>query len=315
MKLTKPSEAARVVGVFDSGVGGLSVLKAIRQNQPSVDLVYIADCANAPYGSRAPEFIERRSQKIAGALIDAGAQLIVVACNTATTVAVQRLRSQYAIPIVAMEPAIKPAVTLSKTGVVAVLATERTLESTSVQSLCRDFGAKARILLQACPGLVEQVESGELASPQTRHMLNEFIQPLLAQGADTLVLGCTHYVFLQSAIQKIAGPQVQIVESSAAVAQQVTKQLGSLGQLGMRRGREIFFTTGSVDRAQLIFSQLWGGKIEVRGCKDRKSDRLLAQDIARKKDGSSVTLGTDASCEQRRIKEHAGRRGWRLLCS
>ena len=257
MKSPNPSEAARVVGVFDSGVGGLSVLKAIRHNQPSVDLFYIADCANAPYGSRAAEFIERRATKIAGALIDAGAQMIVVACNTATTVAVQGLRSQYAIPIVAMEPAIKPAVTLSKTGVVAVLATERTLESTSVQSLCRDFGAKTRILLQAFPGLVEQVESGELSSRQTRHMLNEFIQPLLDQGVDTLVLGCTHYVFLQSAIQQIAGPQVQIVESSAAVAQQVTKQLANSTQLGIHRpkGREMFFTTGSIDRAQRIFSQ------------------------------------------------------------
>ena len=273
MKLTKPSEAARVVGVFDSGVGGLSVLKAIRQNQPGVDLFYIADCAHAPYGSRAPEFIERRAKKIAGALIDAGAQVIVVACNTATTVAVQGLRSQFAIPIVAMEPAIKPAVTLSKTGVVAVLATERTLESASVKSLCRDFGAKARILLQACPGLVEQVESGELATPRTRHMLHDFIQPLLDQGVDTLVLGCTHYVFLRIAIQQIAGPQVQIVESSAAVAQQVTKQLGNKTLPGMHKpsGREIFFTTGSVDQAQIIFSQLWGGELEVRGLEEHLS--------------------------------------------
>ncbi len=197
--------------------------------------------------------------------------MIVVACNTATTVAVQRLRSQYAIPIVAMEPAIKPAVTLSKTGVVAVLATEITVQSASVENLCRDFGVKARILLQACPGLVEQVESGELSSRQTRHMLNEFIQPLLDQGVDTLVLGCTHYVFLQSAIQQIAGPQVQIVESSAAVAQQVTKQLGNKTQPGMHRpkGREVFFTTGSVDQAQIIFSQLWGGEVEVRGLEER----------------------------------------------
>lgn len=269
--MSNPFTAVPTVGVFDSGVGGLSVLKALRRECPTLDFIYIADSGNAPYGSRPPEFIARRASEIAEFLVGAGAQIIVVACNTATAVAVEKLRAQLAVPVVAMEPAIKPAVAHTKTGVIGVLATERTLESPTLAKLCREFGQAVDLLLQPCPGLVERVERGELASDLTREHLHKLIQPLLARGADTLVLGCTHYVFLEPEIRNIVGPGVHIIESSAAVARQTVRRLGG-GKLTApdeRQGRETFLTTGSPEHANAIFSQLWGAPVEVRKLETR----------------------------------------------
>jgi glutamate racemase len=271
--ITNLSAAVQTVGVFDSGVGGLSVLKAIRKEHPTVDFIYIADSGNAPYGSRSTEFIESRASHIAGSLVGAGAQIIVVACNTATAVAVEKLRSQLAVPIVAMEPAIKPAVAHTKTGVIGVLATERTLESLTVAKLCREFGQGVNILLQPCPGLVELVERGELSSAFTREYLRKLISPLIDQGTDTLVLGCTHYVFLEAEIRSIVGPEVHIIESSAAVARQTMRHLSSKMNISPTEctGQEIFFTTGSPENAQTVFSQLWGARVEVRALENKNS--------------------------------------------
>jgi glutamate racemase len=265
------SSTARTIGVFDSGVGGLSVLKAIRESEPSVDLIYIADSGNAPYGDKSAQFIELRAKHIARSLVSAGAQIIVVACNTATAVAVKMLRSELTIPVVAMEPAIKPAVAVTKSGVIGVLATERTLESAAVERLCREFGKDARLLLRPCPGLVELVECGNLTSAQTRQTLEGIVHPLIAQGVDTLVLGCTHYVFLGPTIQDIAGPEVKVLESSVAVAKQVIRHwVGeSPGTVHGRIGRETFLTTGLRDHAETIFSQLWGAPVEVRELETR----------------------------------------------
>ena len=264
--MIKPSASVQTVGVFDSGVGGLSVLKAIRRERPTVDFIYIADSGYAPYGSRSVAFIESRASHIAGVLVGAGADIIVVACNTATAVAVEKLRAQLVVPVIAMEPAIKPAVALTKTGFVGVLATERTLDSQAVARLCREFGQSVTLLLQPCPGLVELVERGELSSDFTYEYLRKLVSPLLAKGADTLVLGCTHYVFLEPVIRSIAGPGVQIIESSAAVARQTMRYLGSKKGSGLSEyaGREVFMTTGSPEKAQAVFSQLWGAPVEVR---------------------------------------------------
>ncbi|MBK6739562.1 MAG: glutamate racemase [Haliea sp.] len=215
-EMTDNSNTTRTIGVFDSGVGGLSVLKAIRESDPSVDLIYIADSANAPYGNRSAQFIELRAKHIARSLVSAGAQIIVVACNTATAVAIQMLRSELTVPVVAMEPAIRLRLSLrTKSGVIGILATERTLESAAVERLCREFGKDASILLRPCPGLVELVECGNLTSEHTRQTLQGIVHPLIAQGVDTLVLGCTHYVFLGPTIQDIVGPEVKVLESSA----------------------------------------------------------------------------------------------------
>ena len=264
--MTTLSNAAQVIGVFDSGVGGLSVLKAIRRERPTIDFIYIADSGHAPYGSRSAKFIQSRASHIASALVGAGAEIIVVACNTATAVAVEKLRAQLAVPVVAMEPAIKPAVAHTKTGVVGILATERTLESQAVARLCSEFGQSVKLLLQPCPGLVELVERGELSSDFTYEYLRKLVSPLLAQGVDTLVLGCTHYVFLKPVISSIAGPEVKIIESSSAVARQTMRYLGSEKSNGVNEcgGRELFLTTGSPENAQAVFSQLWGAPVEVR---------------------------------------------------
>ncbi len=269
--MTNPSSPVRTVGVFDSGVGGLSVLKAIRKKQPTIDFIYIADSGNAPYGSRSAEFIESRASHITNSLVDAGAQIIVVACNTATAIAVAKLRAKLTVPIVAMEPAIKPAVAHTKTGVIGVLATERTIESPSVARLCREFGQGVKILLQPCPGLVELVERGELSSDYTQEYLRKLIAPLIAQGADTLVLGCTHYVFLEPMIQHITGAKVHIIESSAAVARQTVRYLSHNKNLepGERTGQELFLTTGSPENAQTIFSKLWGSPVEVQALENK----------------------------------------------
>ena len=271
--MTDTPNTARTIGVFDSGVGGLSVLKAIREREPSVDLIYIADSANAPYGSRSAEFIEQRARHVAKSLLSAGAQIIVVACNTATAVAGQKLRSELTVPIVAMEPAIKPAVAVTKSGVIGVLGTERTLDSAAVDRLCSQFGRDVSILLRPCPGLVELVECGDLKSEQTRRTLEAIVHPLIEQGADTLVLGCTHYVFLQPTIQDIVGSEVQVLESSAAVARQVMRYWASEGPgvVRDRIGRETFLTTGSADHAETIFSQLWGTPVEVRELESRSA--------------------------------------------
>ena len=243
--MTHPSSLIRTIGIFDSGVGGLSVLKAIRKKHPSINFIYIADSGYAPYGSRSA--------------------VIVIACNTATAIAVAKLRATLTVPIIALEPAIKPAVALTKTKVIGVLATERTIESQTVARLCAEFGHGVNILLQPCPGLVERVERGELSSDGTYEYLRKLICPLLAQHADTLVLGCTHYVFLKSAIQKIAGPDVHIIESSAAVARQTMRYLNidKPNSLNEPTGNEVFMTTGSPEHAQTLFSQLWGSPVKV----------------------------------------------------
>ncbi|MCC6709275.1 MAG: glutamate racemase [Gammaproteobacteria bacterium] len=260
-----PGGAGHLVGVFDSGVGGLSVLKAIRRQRPDMDFTYIADSLYAPYGQRPPAFIEARAASIADALLQAGARIIVVACNTATAVAVEKLRARLPVPLIAMEPAIKPAVAHTRSGVVGVLATTRTLESANVARLCREFGHGVQVLLQPCPGLVERVEQGDLYSAATRDLLLQFTTPLLAKGVDTLVLGCTHYVFLTPLIRELVGEAVSIIESSEAVARHTLRHVEPVASAAdvPRTRREIFLTTGVPGEVQAVFSQLWGAPVEV----------------------------------------------------
>ena len=253
-----------MIGVFDSGVGGLSVLREIRLQLPEESLLYVADSGHAPYGDRPPAYIEARATAIVEFLLDAGARAIVIACNTATVIAARSLRSWCPVPIVAMEPAIKPAVALSRSGVVGVLATRRTLESPSVARLCELHGQRARILLQPCPGLVEQVERGELETGATRRLLETYLHPLLSAGADTLVLGCTHYPFLVPLIRELAGPQVSIVDPSAAVARELRRRLGpgaGPSAEAARHGRERFFTSGPLPGSRAVMTALWGSDV------------------------------------------------------
>ncbi|MBF0411889.1 MAG: glutamate racemase [Desulfamplus sp.] len=253
------------VGVFDSGVGGLSVFREIRRYLPSENLIYVADSGYAPYGNRSTNFIEKRATAIAHFLLDLKVKAMVVACNTVTVVAVNRLRSWCPVPIIAMEPAIKPAATVTKSGVIGVLATSQTIASPSVSRLCAMYGSNVNVLLQPCPGLVEQVERAELNTISTRAMLTNYLAPLIDKGADTIVLGCTHYPFLGQMIQEVAGSDISIIDPAAPVARELSRQLinHQISAIPSNFGTEKFFTTGSITHVQKVTSILWGQPVDV----------------------------------------------------
>lgn len=263
MNTTDPPE--RPIGVFDSGVGGLSVLHEIRRELPGEDLLYVADSGHAPYGDKSTQLIEARVIAIVEFLVSQRAKAIVVACNTATGVAIQLLRSRFPVPIIAMEPAVKPAAAHTQSGVIGVLATSRTIASDNFAKLHERFGADVKILMQACPGLVEQVEAGDLSGDKTRALIEQYVEPLLEQGADTIVLGCTHYPFLAPLIQEIAGQTVTVIDPSSAIAREVRRRLAtaSLLSVGSRAGTERFWSSAAPDTAQTIISQLWQVEVKV----------------------------------------------------
>jgi glutamate racemase len=248
------------IGVFDSGVGGLSVLQHIRQALPNERLIYIADSGHVPYGDKPASYIEQRSLALAHFLIEQGADAIVIACNTATAAAAATLRSRFDIPIVAMEPAVKPAVAATRCGVVGVLATVGTLESARFAALLERYAGEVEIITQGCPGLVEQVEQGDLNGAETRELIARYTAPLLARGADTLILGCTHYPFLARLIAETVGPDIVLVETGEAVARQLNKriQLELPPRLHKTEADAQFWTSGDAAHASRIMSILWG---------------------------------------------------------
>lgn len=213
-----PSDAP--VGIFDSGVGGLSVLRHVRAQLPSEHLMYFADSAHNPYGDKTEQFVVERSLAIAAFLLEQGAKALVVACNTATIAAIKALRATYpTLPLVGVEPGLKPAAAATRSGKVGVLATQRTLSGEKFLLLREQISlaTKVEFLLQPCVGLADQIEQGQLDTPDTQAMLERYVAPLIAQGADTLVLGSTHYPFARAAIEKIAN--AHIVAAHAATAQ------------------------------------------------------------------------------------------------
>jgi glutamate racemase len=219
------------IGVFDSGVGGLSVLREIRTRLPAEDVMYVADSGHCPYGGKPYAAIQVRARAITGFLRDRGAKAIVVACNTATVAAIADLRDTFDVPIVGMEPAVKPAAAATRSGVVGVLATGATLAGDKFALLAERWADGVELLTQACPGLVEQVEAGDMDGEATRDLLRAYVTPLLERGADTLVLGCTHYPFLRGLLADLVGPDIHILDSGAAVARQVERVLEAAGLL------------------------------------------------------------------------------------
>jgi glutamate racemase len=247
-------------------VGGLSVFRAIRDELPSEDLIYVGDSGFAPYGDRSNAFVQERAAVITEYLIREGSKALVIACNTATGIAVDVLRSRFPeIPIVAVEPAVKPAAAKTKTGVVGVLATSGTLSSPNVTRLLNKYGVDVEILTQAGAGLVEQVEKGELSGERTRALVDQLVRPMIEKGADVIVLGCTHYPFLRVEIQEAAGPGVEIMDPATAVARELRRRLDTAGLLadGGQRSTERFLTTGIPAEVSPIMSQLLGEPIEV----------------------------------------------------
>jgi glutamate racemase len=262
--IVSPSMNSAPVGVFDSGVGGLSVLREIRTRLPSEDLIYVADSGFVPYGNKPPEVIRERSTLLSRFLVEHGTKAIVIACNTATAAAAVALRTIYDLPIIGMEPAVKPAAAATRSGVVGVLATVGTLKSAQFAALLAKFGKDVRVVTQPAPGLVEIVEQGRMNHPDSPAVVATFVQPLLDAGADVIVLGCTHYPFLSPLITKIAGPNVRLIETGSAVATHLLRLLADRDLLSPTRiGTETFYTTGDLYTATSAFKSLWSGSARV----------------------------------------------------
>jgi glutamate racemase len=244
----------------------LSVLREIRNALPHDDLLYVADSGAAPYGDRPGEFISARAEAITRFFVSQGVKAMVVACNTATAMAIRSLRSQFDIAIVAIEPAVKPAAALTRSGVIGILATSQTLASEPYARLVEKHAGSVKLLSQACPELVACVERGELDSPNTYAWIEYYVMPMLTQGADTLVLGCTHYPFLAPVIREIAGPSITIIDPAAAVARQLRRRLkaGELLSDKNTRGTERFWTSGSRAPVQTLIAQLWSTAVKVQ---------------------------------------------------
>lgn len=246
------------IGVFDSGLGGISVLKEIYRRMPGTSLTYVADSGFAPYGSRGEDFIRHRSRPLAKFLVEHGAEMIVVACNTATAAAVPMLRESMRLPVIGMEPAVKPATAATRSGKVGVLATVGTLRSARFAALLDQFGAGIEVLTRACPGLVEQVEAADLDGPRTRALVTQYVLPLVQGGADTLVIGCTHFTFLRPLIEEVAGPDVRVIDTGEAVARRV-EQVASAMPRGFERARSVaFWTSGDATVSAGPLVKLWG---------------------------------------------------------
>ncbi|CAB3796096.1 Glutamate racemase [Paraburkholderia caffeinitolerans] len=223
------SSCAAPIGIFDSGLGGLSVLRAVRAQLPAESLIYVADSRYAPYGKRDDDFIADRTLAICEWLVAQGAKALVVACNTATAQSIALVRERLAVPLVGVEPGIKPAAALSKSRVAGVLATQVTLRSARFQALIERHAADLRVLCQPGHGLVEAVERCDVNSPALVELLRGYVEPMLEAGADTLVLGCTHYPFLDAAIRSIVGERMTLVDTSVAIARQLERVLDQHG--------------------------------------------------------------------------------------
>jgi glutamate racemase len=259
------SASENPIGVFDSGVGGLTILRAVRQALPRENLVYVADADYVPYGQKSPGQIRDRAVAIGGFLLGQKAKLIVVACNTATAAAIDMLRERLSIPIVGVEPAIKPAVAATRSGVVGVLATPATLASPRYLSLIERFAGDVRIVAQPCAGLAEHIERGDLDGDRTEPLLRRFVEPLLAEHADVIVLGCTHYPLVAHIVQRIAGRGVAVIENGTAVAREVARQLtlhGSAHAAGT--GSEVFWSSGPTQPIDALLGELWAPHTRVQ---------------------------------------------------
>lgn len=253
------------IGVFDSGVGGLSVLKHIREILPAEQLIYVADRGHIPYGSKSHDFIKHRAMLITEFLLQQQVKAIVVACNTATAAAISTLRDHYKLPILGMEPGVKPAIQLSRNGLIGILATEGTLGSGKFKGLVERHANGSELFIRPCHGWVEQIESGDIDSPHTEAMVRETLAPLLDKGVDTLVLGCTHYPFLQSAIRRAAGESIHIIDTGFAVASHLKRRLQEealLNDSPIEAGEQ-FWCSGPVDEMQRLARHLWGDSCRV----------------------------------------------------
>ena len=260
------SIANNPIGVLDSGVGGISVLKHIHSLLPHEALLYVADSKYAPYGNKTPKQIQSRCFEIADFLIAQNVKALVVACNTATAAAIDAMREKYSLPIIGMEPAVKPAAAATKNGIIGILATVGTLKSAQFAALLESYGRNVEVVSEACIGLVECIERGELDTNNTIKLVKQYCQPLLDEGVDTIVLGCTHYPFVRPLIEQIVGPNVVLIDTGAAVAIQLKHRLEAFDLLAIASSETVkidFWTNSEVQNAELVIKDLWGKPAKI----------------------------------------------------
>ena len=256
----------RPIGIFDSGVGGLSVLREIRHQYPSEDCVYVADQVHVPYGTCTRKQVLEYSEGIAHYLLGRGSKIIVIACNTASAVALAELRKNFPdIPFVGMEPAVKPAAEGTSSGVVGVLATPATFQGDLYATTVERFARGVKILQDTCPGLVNQIENGKINHPDTRKILEEALVPMLEEGVDEVVMGCTHYPFVIPIIKEIVGEEVRVIDPAPAVARQAGRLLEkfNLNAERERLGEHQFLTTGDQDKMKTLIKDLINTETKV----------------------------------------------------
>lgn len=254
------------IGVFDSGLGGLTVWKRLKKKLPQEQIIYLADSGNCPYGPKTDEEIIALSVKCTEFLLAKGCKVIVVACNTATSAAISYLRDKYSVPFVGMEPAIKPAAHYSKTGSVGILATAGTLNGNLYKETQQRFANHIQVHLQIGTGLVNLVEKGSINTPEAEVLLRSYVEPMLKNNIDQLVLGCSHYPFFKPLLKKITGGGVRIVEPSKAIAQQTFRvlTLNTLLNTTLERYSDEFYTTGNVNDMQTFLNKVVKVVAEVK---------------------------------------------------
>ncbi|PWH18054.1 MAG: glutamate racemase [Anaerolineae bacterium] len=256
------------IGIFDSGVGGLSVLREVRAQLPNEALMYFADQAHVPYGPRPLEEVRAFSEEITRFLLEQGAKLVVVACNTASAAALHYLRGKFPhVPFVGMEPAVKPAAEQTKSGVVGVLATPATFQGALYASVVERFAQGVTVLQDTCPGLVGQIERGALEAAETRAILEKALYPMLERGIDTVVLGCTHYPFVIPLIRQIVGETARVIDPAPAVARQVKRVLEAVEatRLSSESVPIRYYTSGAPASFDAVLSVLGMERGPVRG--------------------------------------------------
>ncbi len=261
------SESRKPIGILDSGVGGLSVLRHIRALLPGEELIYVADQAHVPYGSRPAQEIHRLSEGIIRFLLGQDAKLVVVACNTASAAALEKLRVAFAdLPIVGMEPAVKPGAVQTRQGRIGILATAGTFGSRRYADLMARYAQGVVAYEDPCLGLVDEIEAGRAEGRASELILRRALAPMLAAGVDTFVLGCTHYPFAMPVIRRLVGPEVTIIDPAPAVARQVGRVLAQRGMAAdrVRRGRVTLFTSADPSRFVMVSRQLLGESFPVQ---------------------------------------------------
>lgn len=251
------------VAVFDSGLGGLTVLRVLRERLPQEDFFYFADTRFLPYGDRPETFLKERGVLIADGLARHGAKALVIACNTATAAAAEAIRAATSLPVVALEPGVKPAAVLTKTGAIGVLATTRTLASERFQRLVGNHANHVRVVAQACPGLAEAIETEGPESARVAALLDEFVAPLAAAVTDVVVLGCTHYPWVSAAIAARLPAGTTLLDTGEAVARQLERLLAAGGLLGGGHGRLTVATSGAPQAVGATVDRLWGEHLPV----------------------------------------------------